>query len=65
MPLIDRIVAGAGLGGIGIVLAFRAARAWREYALQRRTLALMIRSVTELEKREEQPAEPEPRPRRP
>jgi hypothetical protein len=64
MPLIDKIVAATGLGGIGIVLAVRAARAWREYALQRRTLALMIRSVTELERPEDQPAEQERRQRR-
>ena len=62
MPLIDRIVAGGVLGGIGGVLAWRGARAWADYRLQRRALALLVRSVTELERQEGEPKREERRP---
>ena len=64
MPLIDRMLAAGALGGIGSALAWRAVRAWMDYRLQRRTLALLVRSVTELEKEDGPPARGERRPHR-
>ena len=52
MPLLDKIVAGIALGGLGGVLVLRAFRAWADYRLQRRSVDLLVRSVTEAEQPE-------------
>lgn len=49
MPLVDRIVAVVVLGGTGGTVAFRSWRAWREYHIQRKALAILVRSMTEVE----------------
>lgn len=49
MPLVDRIVAMAVLGGTGGAVAWRSWTAWREYRIQRRALRLLVRSMTEVD----------------
>jgi hypothetical protein len=49
MPAFDRIVSVAVLTGTGGVLVFRAFRAWADYRLQRRSVDLLVRSMTEIE----------------
>jgi len=52
VPLFDKIVAIVVLTGLGGVLSIRAFRAWADYRLQRRSLDLLVRSVTEAEQPE-------------
>jgi hypothetical protein len=52
VPLFDKIVAVVALTGLGGVLSIRAFRAWADYRLQRRSLDLLVRSVTEAEQTE-------------
>ena len=49
MPVVDRIVAIVVLGGTGGTVAWRSWRVWREFRIQRKALALLVRSVTEAE----------------
>jgi hypothetical protein len=52
VPTFDRIAAVVVLAALGGVLVLRAFRAWAEYRLQRRSIDLLVRSVTEAEERE-------------
>jgi hypothetical protein len=52
VPLFDKVVAIAALGALGGVLTVRAFRAWADYRLQRRSVDLLVRSVTEAERQE-------------
>ena len=49
MLALDRIVSVVVLTGTGGVLVFRAFRAWAEYRLQRRSVDLLVRSMSEIE----------------
>lgn len=52
MPAFDRIVSALVLAGTGGVLLLRAVRAWADYRLQRRSVDLLVRSMTEIERPE-------------
>lgn len=49
MPTFDRIVSAVVLSTTGGVLVVRAFRAWADYRLQRRSVDLLVRSMTELD----------------
>ena len=49
MPLIDGIVAGIVLGATFGILVFRSLRMWADFRSQRRSVDLLVRTVTELE----------------
>jgi len=55
MPLFDRIVSVVVLAALGGVVVYRAFRAWADYRLQRRSVDLLVRSVTEIEHPEREP----------
>ena len=49
MSWVDPIAAVVVLGATGGTVAFWAWRAWREYHIQRKALAILVRSMTEVE----------------
>ena len=55
VPTFDRIASIVVLAVLGGAIVYRAFRAWADYRLQRRSVDLLVRSVTEIEHPEREP----------
>ncbi|MEX2557500.1 MAG: hypothetical protein WEB06_17955 [Actinomycetota bacterium] len=55
MAELDKIVAAAFLAGTAGVVLVRALRAWTRFRLQERTLRILTKGLTELERPRERP----------
>jgi hypothetical protein len=55
MPELDKLIAAAFLVGTAGVVLVRALRAWMRFRLQERTLRILTKGLTELERPRERP----------